>query len=568
LNKIASIGTQGEFGINPVVADLQLEISDLNLAWFQPFLADILEIIVSDGKFSTTGTLSLSYTEVPGLQAKYRGSAIVADFATKDNTQGDDFVKWKQLLVNGIDVGISPVYVNINEIALEDLDSRIIVNADGSLNLQNIVTADTKTSPEASEPPGAQTESALKATEPKDTETVPVNIGKITCKDGKINFSDRSITPSYSANLVDIQGTVSGLISEETQRANVSFKGKLNSYAPLEITGTINPLMEDLFVDLKVRFKDMDLSPVSPYSGKYVGYKIRKGKLSMDLSYLIDQEKLDSTNDVYIDQFDFGESVESPDSLNLPIKLAVSLLKDRSGEIILRLPVTGRIDDPEFSISGIVLKMIKNILIKAATSPFSLISATFGSGEDLSHFEFDAGSAELTDADKAKLDTLVTALYERPGLQLEVTGFADIEKDRQGLISYRFDKQIKTQKLKKMKKKEAAVVSVDSVMIEPEEYEKYLKMAYRAGKFKKPKNILGITKNIPAPEMEALILENIQVTDDDLRSLANERAQVVKNYILGQGEIEPERLFLIEPQTLTPEKIENLKDSRVDLSFK
>ena len=347
---------------------------------------------------------------------------------------------------------------------------------------------------------------------------------------------------------------MNGLISEETQQADVNFKGKLNGYAPLEITGTINPLIEDLFVDLKIRFKDMDLSPVSPYSGKYVGYKIQKGKLSLDLSYFIDQKKLDSTNDIYIDQFDFGETVESPDSMNLPVKLAVSLLKDRSGEIILRMPVTGRIDDPEFSVGGIILKMIKNILVKAATSPFSLISGMLGSDEDLSHFEFDAGSAELTDADKAKLDTLVTALYERPGLQMEVTGFADIEKDRQGLISYRFDKQIKAQKLKKMKKKDAAAVSVDSVMIEPEEYEKYLKMAYKAGEFEKPKNILGITKNIPVPEMEALILKNIQVTDDDLRSLANERAQVVKNYILGQGEIEPRRLFLDRTSSPDAEK--------------
>ncbi len=568
LNKAAAIGTRGEFGINPVVADLQMEISDLNLAWFQPFLAGILEIIVSDGKFSTTGALSLSQAEEPGLQAKYRGSAAVADFATKDNTQADDLVKWKQLLVNGIDVGISPIYVNIDEIALENLDSRIIVNADGSLNLQNIVTAGTETSPEAPESPEAQTKPAPETTESKDTATVPINIGKITCKDGKINFSDRSITPSYSANLVDIQGTVSGLISEETQRADVRFKGKLNGYAPLEITGTINPLMEDLFVDLKVRFKDIDLSPASPYSGKHVGYKIQKGKLSLDLSYLIDQKKLDSTNNVYIDQFDFGESVESPDSLNLPVKLAVSLLKDRSGEIVLRLPVTGRIDDPEFSVAGIVLKMIKNILVKAATAPFSLISAAFGSGEDLSRFEFEAGSAELTDADKAKLDTLVTALYERPSLQLEVIGFVDIENDRQALITYRFEKQIKAQKFKKIKKKEAAAVSVDLVIIAPEEYEKYLKMAYKAGKFKKPKNVLGITKNIPVPEMEALILENIQITDDDLRSLANQRAQAVKNYILGHGEIEPRRLFLIEPQALTPEKVENLKDSRVDLSFK
>lgn len=568
LNKAAAIRTRGEFGINPAIADLHLEISDLNLAWFQPFLAGTLGIIVSDGKFSTTGALSLSQTKASGLQAKYQGSATVADFATKDNIQADDLVRWKQFLVKGIDVGISPAYINIDEIALENLDSRIIINADGSLNLQNIVTAEVEKSPTTSKAQQAQTGSALKSTKPEDIGIVPVNIGRITCKNGKISFTDRSISPSYSADLVDIQGSVSGLKSGKSQRSDVSFRGKLNSYAPLEITGTINPFMEDLFVDLKVRFKDMDLSPLSPYSGKYVGYKIRKGKLSVDLDYLIDHKKLDSNNDVHIDQFDFGDSVKSPDSLNLPVKLAVSLLKDRSGEIILRLPVNGRIDDPEFSVGRIVLKMIKNILVKAATSPFSLISAAFGSTEDLSHLEFDAGSAKLTDADKAKLDTLVKALYERPGLQLEVTGFADIEKDRQALISYWFDRQIKVQKLKKMKKKEAAALSVDSVTIAPEGYEKYLKMAYKAGNFKKPKNILGITKNIPVPEMEALILKNIRVTDDDLRSLANERAQVVKNFILGQDKIEPKRLFLIEPQTLTPKRIGNLKDSRVDLSFK
>jgi len=568
LNKTAGIGTRGELGINPVAADMQLEISDVNLTWFQPFLAGVLDIIISDGRFSTAGTVSLSQTEKKDLQAKYRGSAVVADFAVKESIQADDLIKWKQLLVNGIDVGIAPIYANIDEIALENLDSRIILNADGSLNLQNIVSADTKISPEASKTPETQTELSPKTSASKDTANIPVNIGKIICRDGKISFTDHSVSPSYSANLEDIQGSVSGLISEENQRADVSFQGKLDSYAPLEITGTINPLVEDLFVDLKIRFKDLDLSPASPYSGKYVGYKIQKGKLSLDLSYLIDQKKLDSTNDIYIDQFDFGETVKSSDSLNLPVKLAVSLLKDRSGEISLHLPVAGRIDDPEFSIGRIILQMIKNILVKAATSPFSLIGAMVGSDEDLSQLEFNAGSADLTDAHKAKLDTLVKALYDRPNLQLEVSGFADMEKDREALISYRFDRQIKAQKFKKMDKKEAAAVSLDSVVIEPEEYEKYLKMAYKAGQFEKPENILGFTKDIPVPEMEALILKNIEVTDDDLTTLANERAQAVKNYILGQEKIEPGRLFLVKPQSLKPEKAENQKDSRVELSLK
>jgi outer membrane protein OmpA-like peptidoglycan-associated protein len=568
LNESCSIGTAGEFSINPLIADLKMEINDLKLAWFQPFLASMLEIIISDGKFSTSGTLSLSQTKKQELKMKYKGNANVEDFVAKDNIYMDDLVNWKRLLAKGVDIGTSPSYISLEEIAVEELYSRIIINEDGSLNVQNIVTADTEKSSKAFESGGTQIESGAHPSEPKDSETMPINIGKIVFKKGKINFSDRSISPTYSANLVDIQGYVSGLMSKENQRADVSFEGKLEGYAPLEITGTVNPFTEDLFVDIRVRFKDVDLSPVSPYSGKYVGYKIQKGKLSLDLDYLIDQQKLDSTNDVYINQFNFGESVESPDALNLPVKLAVSLLKDRKGQISLHLPVTGRIDDPEFSVSKIILKMLKNILVKAATSPFSLISSVLDNDEDLSFIEFDAGSSELSNDAKTKLDALTKALYERPELELEISGFVDIEKDEQGLISHRFNRRIKAQKFKNIKKEETAPKSVDSVIIEPEEYEKYLKMAYKAGEFEKPKNFLGMTKDIPVPEMEALILKDIKITEDDLRILAKERAQAVKNYILEQDKVEPHRLFLVKPTSLTPEETKNLTKSCVKLSLK
>ena len=191
---------------------------------------------------------------------------------------------------------------------------------------------------------------------------------------------------------------MSGLSAEQNTTADVELRAKLNDYAPLEITGKINPLRDDLFVDLKARINDLDLSPATPYSGKYAGYAIEKGKLSVDVKYSISKGKLDSQNNIFIDQFNFGDKVESPQATKLPVKLAVALLKDRKGEIKLDLPVTGSLDDPKFSVWGIIVKIIVNLIAKAATSPFALLGAAFGGGEELSYVEFDYGSTVITEA--------------------------------------------------------------------------------------------------------------------------------------------------------------------------
>jgi hypothetical protein len=321
-------------------------------------------------------------------------------------------------------------------------------------------------------------------------------------------------------------------------------------------------------VDLRARFNDMELSPMTPYSGKFVGYTIEKGKLSFDLKYLINKRKLDSQNYIFLDQFTLGDRVESPKATKLPVKLAIALLKDRKGEIKLDIPVTGSLDDPKFSVWGIILKVLMNLIAKAATAPFSLLGALFGGGEELSYVEFDYGSTVITEQNMKKIDTLVKALHDRPALKLDIEGHVDLEKDKEGLIQYLFNKKIKAQKLNEMVKKGQPAVPVDDVKIEPPEYEKYLKMAYKEEKFPKPKNILGMAKDLPAPEMEKLMLTHIEIKEGDLRNLASQRAMKVKDAVLKSGQVEPERIFILEPKSLGPEKKEKLKDSRVDFKLK
>ena len=201
----------------------------------------------------------------------------------------------------------------------------------------------------------------------------------------------------------------------------------------------------------------MDLTPTSPYAGKYAGYGIAEGKLNLDLDYHLVGKKLISKNVITLDRFTFGDQVNSPDATHLPVRLAVAILKDRDGKIVLDVPIQGSLDDPKFRIGKVVSRAVVNILEKVATSPFSLLGAAFGGGEDLGWQDFAAGRAELTRrTDKNRLDTLVKALDARPALKLEISGSIDPDGDREGLQRAALDQEIRARLWKKLRRSEQA----------------------------------------------------------------------------------------------------------------
>ncbi len=487
-NKKGSVRTNGSVSINPLSANMKLNVKGVEIAPFQSYFTDRVKIMVTQGDISLNGNVSAGYSKDGIMKASYKGEASVRNFASLDKADAEDFLKWNSLYFGGMDATYNPLYVNISQVALTDFYSRIIISKDGSINLQGVMqekgsSETVATEKEAGEPvaeayakpvEAAPTEKPV--TEPQKTSeavqqkpadvaakppdmNVPQKTGKlikidaVTLQGGTINFSDRHIEPNYSSSFLEIGGKVSGLSSEENKFADVDLRGKLENSAPLEITGKINPLRDDLYVDLKIDFKNMDLSPVTPYSGRYLGYTIQKGKLSLNLQYLIVKKKLDSKNNIFLDQFTLGDKVESPKATKLPVRLAIALLKNRKGEINLDVPVSGYINDPKFSIGRIIIKILLNLLAKAATSPFALLGAMFGGGEELSYVEFDYGSSDLPEQDTKKLDTLVKALFDRPALKLEIEGHVDVERDKEGLRQYLFKKKVKAQKLKDLLKK-------------------------------------------------------------------------------------------------------------------
>jgi hypothetical protein len=566
LNKKGTVNVEGDFGIDPLTIKARTTARNIDIRPFEPYITDTVRIAIVRGSAHANGELSVAGKEKEGPGIRFLGTASITRFAFVDKEKADELFSMESLYLRNIDFQNNPTRLLIKSVALNDFKANVAIQPDKTINLQNIFVKEDAPAEPAVRP-------NEKGTEPKKNDTRKekppfIKIDAITLQAGDINFHDYSVQPNFSRDLSEIGGRISGLSSDAMTMGDVELRGKYDHSAPLEVVGKINPLREDLFVDLKVSFKDMDLSPVTPYSGKYVGYVIDKGKFSFDCQYFIDKRKLDSKNNIFIDQLTLGDKVESSDATKLPVKLAIALLKDRRGQIKLDIPVTGSLDDPEFSVWRVIIKVLVNLLSKAATAPFALLGSLFGGGEELGYVEFDYGRDILSEANAKKIDMLAKALQEKPSLRLDITGYVDVERDKEGLKQYLLQKKVKTQKLKDLLKTSSESIAVDDVKIEPQEYEKYLRLAYKEEKFPKPRTVIGFEKTIPVEEMEKLMLTNTEVRNEDLRALAAQRSARVKDAIFKTGQVEAGRLFVVEPKSLTPEKKEKLKESRVDFTLK
>jgi hypothetical protein len=385
---------------------------------------------------------------------------------------------------------------------------------------------------------------------------------------GNVYFSDFFVKPNYSANLTGVQGSISELKPDAP--GDVAIQAKLDNSAPVDIQGKLNPLSKDLYMDIAADAREIELNPMSPYSIKYVGYGIERGELSFKVKYKVENRKLDAQNQIILNQLTFGEKVESPTATKLPVLLAVALLKDRNGVIDVNLPISGSLDSPEFSVGGIILRIIINIITRAVTSPFALLGATFGggSGGELSYIEFDYGRSNLSQSAEAKIKSIATAMNNRPALKLDISGRVDPVNDLEGLKQTSIERKVKAQKMKDLVRQGAAPKSVDDVQVDKAEYERYLKAAYGDESFPKPRNVIGLAKDLPVAEMESLMLKNAQATDDDLRNLANRRAQTVQERLLASEQVTGDRLSIVAAKPVSSEEKEKAKLSRVDFSLR
>ncbi|WP_144150805.1 DUF748 domain-containing protein [Paraburkholderia sp. BCC1885] len=415
---------------------------------------------------------------------------------------------------------------------------------------------------------GAASGPAAASVQPSAASSAPLKLhfGQLVLQQGRVTYTDNFIRPNFTANLVGIQGTIGAFGTQSTTSAPVDVSAKLAANGPLSIRGTVNPLIAKPALDLTASAHDIELTNLTPYSAKYAGYPITKGKLNVDLHYKLDNDQLSANNHIFIDQLTFGDHIDNDTATKLPVRFAISLLKNSKGEIDVNIPVSGSLSNPEFSIGGLIWHAVLNLLERAVTAPFSLLANAFGGGgEEMGYVEFDAGSAKLSDAADKKLDSIAKALADKQSIRIDVIGRVDPAVDTPALRTEYVEKLVKQEKIKDVVGNGESV-DLSTVTVDPKDYSKYLTKAYKDADFKKPRNFVGLTKTLPDDEMKSALAEHAPINDASLRELAQQRAQSVQQYF--DGKIDSSRVFIVAPKL----DAQGIKDkgatTRVDFGLK
>ena len=556
LDKSGSVDLEGAFSLSPLEVNARLDARHIDIVPARRYVEQFKTVAVKSGFASAKGTFTLR-GEGNAMKVAYNGAAAVASLATVDTTINEDLLNWDAVRMSGIAfkwAHEAPLDLAIAEIAVDKIYSRVVLNADGKLNLQQLKAA----TPAEPDSPAAA---------PGDVSARNVRIDRVTFTDSRLNFTDHFIKPNYTADVGSLEGSVTNLSSDPEARGVVDLKGAYDQTSPVTIAGTVNPLSGDLFLDLAAKGKDIELPKLSAYSLRYAGYGITKGKLTLDVKYHVEHGKMEGRNRIFLDQLTFGEHVDNPEATKLPVLFAVNLLKNSKGEIDLELPVSGSLDDPQFAIGALAGQVIGNLLKKAITSPFSLLTAAVGGsggggesggatgGDDLAYVDFEPGREELDAADRKKLDAVVKALLDRPAIKLEMASRNDAGKDLAALKKAALRAKLKAGDDAQY----AALVKAEYLRETAPAKPAPKDASAKDGAAKEP------AKEPSAAEMEAFLLERIQVGDEELRALAARRSEQVKTYLVSQGQLPADRVLVAAAD---PSASEKPQASRVDFTLK
>ncbi|MBT9501306.1 MAG: DUF748 domain-containing protein [Burkholderiaceae bacterium] len=537
-----SLDWRGSLGLQPLAAKGSLRLDRLPIQGLDGYLERELLLSLQHGDLGYRGDFAVSLAAGQGLQASAEGDVLVADLKLSQRHTGEDLLSWQALNLKGLKLALLPgaaPRLDIAELSLSDFFARLAVSEQGRFNLGEVrvVHEAAPVAQAASEPAAAATPALL------------LSVASTKLLKGRVDFSDQFVRPNYRADITNLQGSLGAFRSDSTEMAALELRGTVAGTAALEVSGRLNPSAQPLMLDIAAKASDLELAPLTPYAAKYAGYAIERGKLSMDLNYRIQADgKLEASNQVILNQLTFGERVDSPEATKLPVLLAVALLKDSSGVIDVRLPVSGSVNDPQFSVSGIVLKLILNLLGKALTSPFSLLMG--GGGPDLSYAEFLPGSAVLSEQGQATLAKVAKALQDRPGLSMTVTGAADPQSERDAIQAADLEQRLLAERRRELQRAQTAAgaaAAQQEPSLTPGDRERLLRVLYKNSDIPgRPRNLVGLLKDLPLPETEAMLKARHLVTAESARALALARGVAVRDALIASG-LPNARLFLAAP---------------------
>ena len=555
---------RGRIGLAPSMLTGKVRVQRLPIDALQAYAAHPLGVRLERAEAGFEGGVAARLIEQGGLQLDLDGDAVLSDLkvvalerpgAAKATPADRELLNWRSLAVNGLRVELRPrtlPKVALREAVLSDFFARLVLTEEGRLNLRDVAAAPAA----AASAPAASAAAATHVTQaaPADGPRLPLELdmGGLRLVDGRIDFSDHFVRPNYSAALTDLEGEVGAFRTGLGETATLRLGGHVAGTGRLEIEGRVKPNAVPRQLDVRAKASDIELAPLSTYSAKYAGYAIERGKLSVEVHYTIDPAgRLEASHQLVLNQLTFGEHVDSPTATKLPVLLAVALLKDRNGVIDVNLPVSGSLEDPQFSLGPIIWQVIGNLIAKAATAPFALLAG--GGGPDMSFVAFEPGTARLAPGAAGVIARVAQALVDRPALKMTVVGEADPGLEREA-----YQRAAIEQRLQQEARREQAGASGAAgappdapVALTPEVRARLLKVVYRATDLPdKPRNVIGLKADIGPDEMEALLRASVEAGPEAMRELALQRGLAVRDALVAKG-LSSDRLFVGNPRLVS-----------------
>ena len=538
VGKQGKITADGLVNLAPVSAKLKVQTKDIDLRVAQSYITPFIRLELRSGMLGSDLAVDLKSTDP--LAFSVTGRAQVDQLHTLDTLKTRDFLKWQQLVLEGLN------YQHGNSLSIDKVNLfqpyvRFMINDDRTTNIDDLLIPQPADS-------GAKS-AAAKPAASKD-KPMGIHVGGIAINDGSANFADFSLTPNFATAVQELNGAIGTIDSRQAKPASVDVKGKVDRYAPVTIKGAVNPFDPMASLDIATSFKRVELTTLTPYSGKFAGYRIRKGRLNLDLHYLITKGQLKAENKVVVEQLQLGEKVDSPDATSLPLKLAIALLKDVDGKISIELPVTGDLNNPQFSVMPIVWQTQRNLIVKAAAAPFKLIGGLISGGgsEDLGTVSFAPGSSDLSKDAEASLIKLSGALKERPALRLEIEGTAAQSSDGPLIAEQRLEREYQYNYYKMLQRRGDKVPAQASLLQVPDgEKGPLLEGIYRTRlKTQPPAEWKDLGKEERTAKMRADVIKFWSSSDVLLRQLGQERASSIKDFLVDKAQMADDRVYFID----------------------
>ncbi|WP_409261336.1 DUF748 domain-containing protein [Pseudomonas putida] len=535
VGKQGKLQAAGEVNLAPVTAKLDVSTRDIDLRVAQAYISPFIRLELRSGMLASDLKVDLK-----PLAFTVVGKAQVNQLHTLDTIKGRDFVKWQQVNVDGLSY-VHGDALSIDKVTLLQPFARFIINEDRTTSVDDLLIP---------QPAGAPASKPAKPANAAASKPLGIHIGQIDINDGSANFADLTLTPNFATAIQQLNGQIGTIDNRKPAPAKVDVKGKVDRYAPVTIKGALNPFNPLASLDIATSFKRVELTTLTPYSGKFAGFRIRKGRLNLDLHYLITNGQLKAENKVVVEQLQLGEKVDSPDAVDLPIRLAIALLKDTEGRISIELPVSGDLNNPQFSVMPIVWQTLRNLVLRAAQAPFKFIGGLIAGGgsQDLGTVAFAPGSSELSGDAQATLDKLASALKERPELRLEIEGTAAQGSDGPLIAQQRLEREYQATWYKILQRR-GDKVPANASMLQVDDSDKpaMLEGIYRTRlKQQPPAEWEQLSRDERTTKLREAVIKSWAESTALLRTLGQERASSIKDYLVDKGKLEDDRVYFID----------------------